>query len=57
MSDERASRLAALRSRVSEQLAAAEDAEEEMEEMEVLMEEMGFLLFQEQPSRPLLYSK
>ena len=38
MSDERASRLAALRSRVNEQLAAAEDAEEEMEEMEVIEE-------------------
>ena len=37
MSDERAGRLAALRSRVNKQLAAAEDAEEEMEEIDEII--------------------
>ena len=37
MSDERAGRLAALRSRVNKQLAAAEDAEDEMEEIDEII--------------------
>ena len=37
MSDERAGRLAALRSRVNKQLAVAEDAEDEMEELEEIV--------------------
>ena len=37
MSDERAGRLAALRSRVNKQLAAAEDAEEELEEIDEII--------------------
>jgi len=37
MSDERASRLADLRSRVSQQLAAVEDAEEDMVELDEIV--------------------